>query len=194
MASFHDDEPVAFPKVLCLPPNYLSSVIDDGQGMVVCCAYPESELRFNRVNLRGPIILGDEGVRVSRSVEHPIAGEVFSQGRTVEEAPERFESIGGPQKAVDRDAPALLDRLSGRIEDLHDRYRSGRDSHRRFHEVNFGAQTRDSKRRERTAPAESQRRFPCRPFSGTASRARATRSRTASNRAHGPRLRWPLNQ
>src|SRR2546425_13273566 len=113
--------------------------------MVVCCAYPESELRFNRVNLRGPIVLGDEGVRVSRSVEHPIAGEVFSQGRTVEEAPERFESIGGPQKAVDRDAPALLDRLSGRIEDLHERYRSGRDSHRRFHEVTLGAQTREGK-------------------------------------------------
>ena len=111
----------------------------------MCCAYPESELRFNRVNLRRPIILGDEGMRVSRSVEHPIAGEVFSQGRTVEEAPERFESIGGPQKAVDGDAPALLDRLSGRIEDLHERYRSGRDSHRRFHEVALGAQTRKGK-------------------------------------------------
>src|SRR5437867_9314219 len=126
MSSLHDDEPIAFPQVLCLPPDNLSVPVDDGQGVVVCCADPESELRFDRVNLRGPIVLGDECVRVSRSVEHPIAGEVLSQGRTVQEAPERFESLGGPQEAVDGDTPALFDRLSGRIEDLHERYGTGR--------------------------------------------------------------------
>src|SRR5207245_8757449 len=125
MASFHDDEPVAFPKVLCLPPNYLSSVIDDGQGVVVSCTDPKSELCFNRVNLRGPIVLGDEGVRVSRSVEHPIPGEVLSQGRTVQEAPERFESLRGSQEAVDGNTPALFDGLGRRIEAFHERYGTG---------------------------------------------------------------------
>src|SRR5437899_555314 len=145
MPSLHDDEPTAVTEVSWLWPDNLSRVVHDGQRMFVCCAYPESELRFNRVNLRGHIILGEEGVRVSRSVEHPIAGEVFSQGRTVQEAPERFESSGSPQKAVDGDAPALFDRLSGRIEDLHERYRSRRDSHCRFHEVALGTQTRKGK-------------------------------------------------
>src|SRR5437016_1338826 len=145
MPSLHDNEPIAFPQVLCFPPDNLSVLVDDGQGVVVGCAYPESELRFNRVNLRGPIILGDEGVRVSRSVEHPIAGEVLAQRGTVQKAPERFESLGGPQETVDGDASALFDRLSGRIEDLHERYGTGSDPHCRLHEVHFGTQTREGK-------------------------------------------------
>src|SRR5437899_6466822 len=97
--------------------------------MVVCCAYPESELCFNRVNLRGPIVLGDEGVRVSRSVEHPIPGEVLSQGRTVQEAPERFESLRGSQEAVDGNKLALFDGLGRRLLDFHVRYGIGSDTH-----------------------------------------------------------------
>src|SRR3989442_13688227 len=97
MPSLHDNEPIAFPQVLCFPPDNLSVLVDDGQRVVVGCAYPESELCFNRVNLRGPIVLGDEAVRGSRSVEHPIPGEVLSHGRTVPVKPERFGSFRASQ-------------------------------------------------------------------------------------------------
>src|SRR5256885_15559556 len=109
MPSLHDNEPIAFPQVLCFPPDNLSVLVADGQGVVVGCAYPESELCCNRVNLRGPIVLGDEGVRVARSVEQPIPGEVLSQGGAVQEAPERFGCRRGSQGAVDGNTPAVFD-------------------------------------------------------------------------------------
>src|SRR5207247_11034834 len=88
MPSLHDNEPIAFPQVLCFPPDNLSVLVDDGQGVVVRCAYPESELSFSRVNLRVPFVLGAEGVRVSRSIGPPIPREVLSQGQTGQEATE----------------------------------------------------------------------------------------------------------
>src|SRR2546428_12870787 len=120
MPSFNNADPIAFLEELCRPPNYLSRVVDDGQGVVVCCADTKSELRFNRVNLRGPVVLGDDGVRVALSVEHSIAGEVLSQRRAVQEPAERLEAVGGPQEAVDGNATALVDGFSGRIEELHE--------------------------------------------------------------------------
>src|SRR5438309_2946262 len=81
-------------------------------------------------------------MRVVLSIEHPIAGEVLSQRRAVQEPPERLESLGGTQETVDRNAAALFDRLSRRVEDFHERHRAGGDAHCRLHEVSLGTETR----------------------------------------------------
>ena len=69
--------------------------------MIICDPDPQAEFGFYRVNLRGPIVLGDKRVRIIRSVEHSIASEVLSQRRAVQEARERFETLGCPEETVD---------------------------------------------------------------------------------------------
>src|SRR6266487_893577 len=145
MPSFHDDKPVAPPEVLRFPPHDLALLVDDGKCVIVRRANPETELRLDGEDLRGPVVLRHERVRKAGSVEDPIASEVLAEGWAVQELAQRLESLRRPEEAVDRDTSSLLDRLSGRVEDLHERDRAGGNAHGRLHKVAFRSQPGEGK-------------------------------------------------
>ena len=145
MASFHNDEPIALSKVLCFPPHDLAALVDDGERVIVRRTNPETEFRLNGEYLRRSIVLRDEGVRKTRSIEDPIASEVFAERRAVQKTSEGLESIRCSEETVDGDASSLLDRLCSRIKNLHEGYGAGGDAHRRLHKVALRPQSGERK-------------------------------------------------
>src|SRR5207245_11488812 len=98
----------------------------------------------NLQDVRLAIVLGYESVRKPRSIEIPVASEVLPERGAVQKSSGRLESLRCSEDAIDGDASSLLHRLSGRVEDFHERDGAGGDAHGGFHEVALRSEPREA--------------------------------------------------